>query len=321
MVSPDTPAKEDAPAVARLREAGAVLFGKTTTPEWGHIGVTESRRHGITRNPWNLERAAGGSSGGAGAALAAGMGPLALGSDSGGSCRTPASFCGVLGMKPSARTVSAWPPSSWAHLATPGPITRTALDMAEMLKVISGPDPRDPLARSGPTLMPDKWSNDLSGIGIGLSIGLGFGKIKSEVAGIVEKATKVLGSAGAKVMGIETGLDDPLNTYRTLFFGLMAQKVSLVPENRRDELEPLVIQLSSLGEPVSAADYVSALIRAAEYSRAMEAVFDQCDLLVSAATGVTPFPVGRSWPDEAKTANGKTGILVFIRSTSVASRA
>lgn len=142
-VDPAGPWTDDAPAVARLREHGAVLLGKTATPEFGHKGVTHSELCGVTRNPWDREKTPGGSSGGAGAALAAGLGPLAIGTDGGGSIRIPAAFCGVFGIKPTFGRVPAWPASPYGTLSHVGPMARTAADAAAMLSVMAEPDPRD----------------------------------------------------------------------------------------------------------------------------------------------------------------------------------
>ncbi len=137
------PADRDAPAVARLREAGAILFAQTTSSEYGHKGVTDSPLHGLTRNPWNLERTPGGSSGGAGAAVAAGLGPIALGTDGGGSVRLPSSFNGLVGLKATYGRVPAWPPGLNGDLANTGPMARTALDCAMVMNAIARPDPLD----------------------------------------------------------------------------------------------------------------------------------------------------------------------------------
>ena len=145
-VSPDQPWTDDAPAVARLREHGAVILGKTTTPELGHKFVTDSPLTGITRNPWNLERSPGGSSGGAAAAVAAGLGPLAVGTDGGGSIRIPATWSGIVGHKPTAGRVPTWPPSRWGALSHVGPLARSVEDAALLLTVLAGPDRRDPAA-------------------------------------------------------------------------------------------------------------------------------------------------------------------------------
>jgi aspartyl-tRNA(Asn)/glutamyl-tRNA(Gln) amidotransferase subunit A len=142
-IDPAGPWEEDAPVVARLREAGAVLLGKTTTPEFGWKGVTDNPLTGITRNPWNTGRTPGGSSGGAAVAAALGMGALHIGTDGGGSIRIPAGFTGIFGHKPSFGRVPAYPPSPFATVAHVGPMTRTVEDAALMLTVLSKPDARD----------------------------------------------------------------------------------------------------------------------------------------------------------------------------------
>src|SRR5260370_290320 len=146
LVERDRDWSEDAPATARLREAGAVIIGKTTTPEFGWKALGASRRSGIPRNPWDLSRTPGGSSAGAAAACAAGLGPLHVGSDGAGSIRIPSAFTGVFGLKPSFGRVPAHPPSPMGLLAHIGPMARTVADTALLLTVLSGPDHRDPYA-------------------------------------------------------------------------------------------------------------------------------------------------------------------------------
>src|SRR5262249_41858302 len=136
--------EEDAVVVERLKAAGAIMLGKTTTPEFGHKGVTDSPLFGVTRNAWNVALTPGGSSGGAGAAVAAGLGPLAVGSDGGGSIRIPGSFCGIYGLKPSFGRVPQYPSfRGWQGVGVTGPMTRTVRDAAVMLDVMAGPDDRD----------------------------------------------------------------------------------------------------------------------------------------------------------------------------------
>src|SRR5207302_2057648 len=142
-IDPKGPWDDDAPAVARLREVGAVLLGKTTTPGFGWKGVTDSPLTGITRNPWNPAKTPGGSSGGAAAAVASGMGPLAVGTDGGGSIRIPCAFTGLFGIKPTFGRVPAWPPSPMGTVAHVGPIARSVADAALMPSVMSQPDSRD----------------------------------------------------------------------------------------------------------------------------------------------------------------------------------
>src|SRR6185437_3946189 len=145
-IDPKGPWTEDAPSVARLREAGAVFIGKTTTPEFGWKGSTDSPLTGTTRNPWNRQKTPGGSSGGSSAALAARFAPLALGTDGGGSIRIPAGFSGLFGLKPQFGRVPAWPPSPFGTLAHIGPMSHDVEGSAMLMDVIARPDGRDPLA-------------------------------------------------------------------------------------------------------------------------------------------------------------------------------
>ncbi len=142
-INPDQPWTEDAPSVVRVREQGAVILGKTTTPEFGWKGVTDSPLSGITRNPWNPEMTPGGSSGGSAAALAAGIGHAALGTDAGGSVRIPGAFTGLVAMKASVGRIPNYPPSAAGTLAHIGPLCRTVRDAGLLLDVISAPDARD----------------------------------------------------------------------------------------------------------------------------------------------------------------------------------
>ncbi|MGH8820571.1 MAG: amidase family protein, partial [Rhodoferax sp.] len=142
-VAADQPWEVDAPATARLREAGAVLLGKTTTPEFGCKGETNSPRTGLTRNPWDLRKTPGGSSGGTAAAVAAGMGPIGVGTDGAGSVRIPAAFCGNFGLKPSFGRVPAYPLSPFGTVAHLGPHSMSVRDAALMMNVLSRPDARD----------------------------------------------------------------------------------------------------------------------------------------------------------------------------------
>ncbi|MCS5608302.1 MAG: amidase family protein, partial [Alphaproteobacteria bacterium] len=174
-VDPDGPWEEDAPCVARLREHGAVFLGKTTTPEVGWKGLTESALSGITRNPWNLAKTPGGSSGGASAALAADMGPLAVGSDGGGSIRIPAAFTGVFGIKANFGRVPVYPESAMRSLSHVGPMTRTVADAALMLNVLSLPDHRDHTALPYQGIdFTDGLDDGIVGLRVAFSADLGY---------------------------------------------------------------------------------------------------------------------------------------------------
>jgi aspartyl-tRNA(Asn)/glutamyl-tRNA(Gln) amidotransferase subunit A len=219
-VDPAQPWDEDAPVTARLREAGAVLLGKTNTPEFGCKGETNSPLTGITRNPWNPARTAGGSSGGAAAAVATGMGPLAVGTDGAGSVRIPSGFCGVFGLKPSFGRVPAYPLSPMGTVAHLGPHSRSVRDAVLMMNVMKRPDARDWTA-----LPPDDsdWlaglDDGVRGLRIAFSPTLGYVKnVHPEVAAAVAAAVRQLQSLGAEVEAVDPGFDDPLEIITGLWF-------------------------------------------------------------------------------------------------------
>src|SRR5687767_4484858 len=209
-VDPKGPWNDDAPATARLREHGAVLLGKTTTPEFGWKGVTDSPLTGITRNPWNKAKTPGGSSGGAAAAVACGMGPLAVGTDGGGSIRIPCAFTGLFGIKCSFGRVPAWPLSPFGTVAHVGPMTRSVGDAALMLNVLAQPDARDWHAL--PYDARD-WRTGLeqgvADLRIAYSSNLGYAKVDPEIAALVKSAVAVFEELGAKVEEKNPGFADP----------------------------------------------------------------------------------------------------------------
>ncbi len=219
-VDPNQVWADDAPVTARLREAGAVLLGKTCTPEFGCKGETNSPLTGISRNPWKLDRTPGGSSGGAAAAVALGMGPLAVGTDGAGSVRIPSGFCGVFGLKPSFGRVPAWPLSPMGTLAHIGPHSRSVRDAALMFDVMKRPDARDW------TSLPPDASDSLSGLDDGIrglriawSPTLGYAKnVHPEVAAAVATAVADLQALGAHVDAVDPGFDDPLDIVTGLWF-------------------------------------------------------------------------------------------------------
>src|SRR5436305_12132332 len=204
------PMKADAPAVARLREAGAVILGKTTLPEFGWIGVCHSPLTGITRNPWKLDRTTGGSSGGAAAAALLNLGHMHIGTDGAGSIRIPAAFTGVFGIKPSFGRVAAYPASPFSILAHVGPLTRSVADAALMLSVIGQPDERDMTAWNTPT--PDYrigLDDGVRGLRIAWSPRLGyFKKLNPEVEAATAKAAHVFAELGPILQAAGPGFSD-----------------------------------------------------------------------------------------------------------------
>jgi aspartyl-tRNA(Asn)/glutamyl-tRNA(Gln) amidotransferase subunit A len=219
-VDPHQPWDVDAPVTARLREAGAVLLGKTTTPEFGCKAETNSPLTGITRNPWNSSKTAGGSSGGTAAAVACGMGPISIGTDGAGSVRIPAAFCGNVGLKPSFGRVPAYPLSPFGTLAHVGPHTMSVRDTALVLNTLSRPDARDWTSLpADPRDYTVGLEDGIRGLKIAWSPTLGYARdIHPEVASACAQAVRRLVELGAHVEAIDPGIDDPLEIICGLWF-------------------------------------------------------------------------------------------------------
>ena len=267
-VDPKGPWNDDAPATARLREHGAVLLGKTTTPEFGWKGVTDSPLTGITRNPWNPAKTPGGSSGGAAAAVAAGMGPLAVGTDGGGSIRIPCCFTGLFGIKASFGRVPAWPLSPFGTVAHVGPITRTVTDAALMLNVLAQPDARDWHALP---YDPRDWRMDLEqgvrDLRIAWSPNLGYAKVDPEVAfhraRTRSRCSRI--SAPGSSRSIPASTTRGRSSRRT---GSAAPPLLLRGVKNKEPIDPGLLEVAAQGEKIGAA---RAARRAAEARRARRA--------------------------------------------------
>ena len=294
------PASEDAPSVARLREAGAVVFAQNTSPEYGFKGVTDSPLHGITRNPWDLDLTPGGSSGGSGAAVAAGLGPLAVGTDGGGSVRIPSAFCGLVGLKATYGRVPAWPPSMHGDLANVGPMTRTTLDCALMLNEMAKPDVRDPF----PAPPEDKdytagLNEGARGLKIGLVMKFGDVFLDPEVEGGVEAAAKTLKELGARVepisappQGANAGM-----VFVAHWFSALQRLLQIYPADKHDQFDPMLLQNARVGEAYAVQTLVDAMVARREMSTAWNLLLADYDLVISPTLNVLPFPVGRAFPD------------------------
>jgi aspartyl-tRNA(Asn)/glutamyl-tRNA(Gln) amidotransferase subunit A len=219
-IDPQQPWDVDAPATARLREAGAVLLGKTATPEFGCKGETNSPLNGITRNPWNPAKTPGGSSGGAAAAVAAGCGPLAVGTDGAGSVRIPAAFCGNVGFKPSFGRVPAYPLSPFGTVAHLGPHTMSVTDAALMMNVLKAPDARDWTSLpADPTDYTVGLDDGVRGLRIAYSPTLGYvNDVHPEVAAAVARGAQTLAELGAQVDAVDPGFESPLDISIGLWF-------------------------------------------------------------------------------------------------------
>jgi aspartyl-tRNA(Asn)/glutamyl-tRNA(Gln) amidotransferase subunit A len=299
-IDPNQEWNEDGPPVARMREQGAVFLGKTTTPEFGWKGVTDSPLTGVTVNPWDTRLTPGGSSGGAAVAAALGLGILHIATDGGGSIRIPAGFCGLFGFKPTFGIVPVHPHSPALTLWHQGPISRTVGDAALMLTVIARPDPRD--WYQAPPLNID-YRKDLDagvkGLRIAYSRDLGYARVDPEVAALVERGVRAFESLGARIEEIDLGLDDPISVMRPLWAVALAMAVAPMAPEQRALVEPPLLELAESGMHVSALEYRQ-LERAREaIARRMCLLHQAHDLLVTPQLAVPAFEAGHEVPPDS----------------------
>ena len=289
----------DAPASERLREAGAVLLGKTSTPEFGCKGETNSPRTGITRNPWDPSKTPGGSSGGTAAAVAAGMGPLSVGTDGAGSVRIPAAFCGNFGLKPSFGRVPAYPLSPFGTVAHLGPHTMSVRDAALMLNALAQPDARDwtslPYDARDYTV---GLEDGVRGLRIAWSPTLGYAKnVHPEVAAACARAVDDLRSAGARIDAVDPGFDDPLEiTCGLWFLGAWTVWNTLTPQQQA-LTDPDFAAEAELGSRLSALEAQRLSLRRGALGTHMRQFMQRYDLLVTPTVAVPAFearPAGHS---------------------------
>ncbi|MEU8886787.1 amidase [Streptomyces sp. NPDC048442] len=291
---------QDAPAVARLREHGAVLVGKTTTPEFGWKGVTDSPRFGVTRNPYDPSRTSGGSSGGSAVAVAAGAGPLSVGTDGGGSVRIPASFCGIFGMKPTYGRIPLYPSSPFGTLSHAGPMARDAADAALMLDVMAGeadwrdwsqsPVTDDAETRTG-------LRDGVRGLRVAYSPTLGGQvKVAPEVAAAVRGAVEKLAELGAYVEETDPDFADPVEAFHTLWFSGAARVTQNFGRAQREGLDPGLREIAGTGARMSALDYLAAVDARMELGRRMGRFHTTYDVLVTPTLPLTAFDAGPEVP-------------------------
>ncbi|HEX9193949.1 MAG TPA: amidase [Burkholderiales bacterium] len=299
-IDPKGPWEDDAPAVARLREAGAVLLGKTTTPEFGWKGVTDNPLTGITRNPWDPRKTPGGSSGGAAAAVASGMGPLAVGTDGGGSIRIPCAFTGLFGIKPTFGRVPAWPPSPMGTVAHVGPIARSVQDAALMLTVMSRPDARDWMALpcDGRDYR-DGLEDGVRDLRIAYSENLGYAKVDREVAALVKQAVRTFEDLGAKLEACDPGFADPHQTFSRHCFPGAALAVRSVPAKKRSLIDKGLREIARRGERITALEHFEAAQKRNELGLLMSRFHERYDLLVTPTLPLAAFDAGRQAPKGA----------------------
>jgi len=301
MIDPDQDWSEDSPAVARLREAGAVILSKTTTPEFGWKAIGDSPLTGITRNPWNLDRTPGGSSAGAAAACAAGIGPLHLGTDGAGSIRIPSAFTGIFGIKATFGRVPAYPASPLGLLSNVGPMTRHVRDAALMLNVMSRPDPRDPYA-----LPPENrdWlagiEEGVRGLRIAYSPDLGYARVDPEIAAACADAARQFEALGASVEEAREVFPSSRDALLTLWAAGEARVLAGFPAEKHKLCDPGLVAMAAIGDKISSVDYLGADVARTMLGIRMGEFHERYDLLLTPMMPVPALPVGRDLNDPAQ---------------------
>ena len=287
----------DSVVAERVKASGAVLLGKTNTPEFGLQGTTENRLGDPCRNPWNTERTAGGSSGGAGAAVAAGMCPFATGTDGGGSIRNPSSFNGIFGIKP---TLGRVPRAGGLGRPAPnltsqsGPMARNVRDAAILLKVLAGHDSRDPgsMRDSVPDFLAG-LDNSVRGLRLAWSTGMGYAAIDPEVASITSTAARVFEELGCTVDGPAFALDNPIPAFLTIFYTGNYTVYGHLMEECPEKLSDNARFCFEHGSQATAADYARAIRAVDEMKAKIDDLMDTYDLLLTPTMAVPPFPIGQ----------------------------
>lgn len=287
----------DAPAVERLRAAGAIILGKTNTPEFGLMGTTENRLGEPCRNPWNTERTTGGSSGGAASAVAAGLGPLALGSDGGGSVRIPSGFCGVFGLKPTFGRVPYHSDfGGWGTLSVTGPIARTVADAALTFDVMVGPHPEDPYSLPAPRRpFRRAMKGDLRGLRVAWSADLAYGAVEPEVRRIAGAAARRFADFGCTVDEDHPGIEDPIASrcFVDLAATYSAAELDGVSAEQEALLTEYAVAFRDYGRRVTGLQVVQAnRARCVLWARLRD-FFRRYDLLLTPTLSVPAFPIGQ----------------------------
>jgi aspartyl-tRNA(Asn)/glutamyl-tRNA(Gln) amidotransferase subunit A len=281
----------DAPAAARLKEAGAVILGKTTTPEFGCKGETNSPLTGISRNPWNLDKTPGGSSGGTAAAVAAGMGPVSVGTDGAGSIRIPGAFCGNVAFKPSFGRVPAYPLSFFGTVSHLGPHTMSVRDAALMMNVLTRPDARD-----WHSLPPDDrdytegLEAGIGGLRVAWSPRLGYARnVDLEVAAACEQAVHRLADLGAHVEAVDPGIEDPLEVICGLWFVGAWTLWNTLSAAQQTLADPDFAAEARLGQGFSALEVQQLNLRRGALGSHLRQFMKRYDLIVTPTVAVPAF--------------------------------
>ena len=295
LIFEDTVPELDTIVVERVRQAGAVILGKTNTPEFGLLGTTENRLGDACRNPWNRERTSGGSSGGAGAAVAAGLCSVATGSDGGGSIRIPSSFCGIYGIKPTQGRVpraGGLGRPAISQFSQSGPMARTVRDAALLLQVLAGPDARDASClREAPSDFLAGLDYGVRGLRLGWSVDFGYAAVDPHVAQVTAQATRVFASLGCHVEDANITLDDPFAAFWSIFSANAYAGYGHLLEKQADQLTAYGRECLEHGAQVSGADYARALLSVDQLRAKFTTLMQTYDLLLTPTMAIPAFPI------------------------------
>ncbi|HEV8306624.1 MAG TPA: amidase family protein [Methylomirabilota bacterium] len=306
---------EDGIVAARLRATGGVLLGKTNTPHFGYKDMCDNLIGPPCRNPWNLGRTSGASSGGAGAAVAAGLGPIAHGSDGSGSIRIPSALCGIFGMKPSLGRVPYWPSADlWNTRSHNGPMTRTVRDAALLLQAMAGPDPRDPMSIDAP---PADYlaacEGDLKGMRVGWSRDLGFAAVDPEVGEIAASAARRFADLGCEVEEAKIDWGNPYEFHKVIYSVHVAARNHERARARPDWIEPTLMRMILDAAKLSAIDFVQAWLARTVFAERVRATFERYDLLLTPQMPVAAWPADPGPFEGLPDLGGKPAHSIFDR--------
>jgi Asp-tRNA(Asn)/Glu-tRNA(Gln) amidotransferase A subunit family amidase len=300
---------EDGAVAARMKASGGILLGKTNTPHFGHRDMCDNLIGPPCRNPWKLDRTSGGSSGGAGAAVASGLGPVAHGSDGAGSIRIPSALCGVFGVKPSFGRVPYHPNTDyWSARSHNGPMTRAVRDAALMLTVLAGPDPRDPLSIDAP---PQDYvqacDGDLKGLKVAWSRDLGYAAeaVDPEVRGIAERAAQRFSELGCAIEAPAIRWPDPREVHKIIWQVSLAARYGDRAIERPEWVEPSLMQMILNAGRLSAVEYGKALTFRSVFYTAVREFFEAYDLLLTPQMPVAAWSVDAGANDGPNDAEGR----------------
>lgn len=305
---------EDGAVAARMKATGGVLLGKTNTPHFGYKDMCDNLLGPPCRNPWNTERTSGASSGGAGAATAAGLGPIAHGSDGAGSIRIPSALCGIFGMKPSYGRVPYYPSADYFALRSHnGPMTRTVRDAALMLQAMAGPDHRDPLTIDAP---PDDYlaacEGDLTGLRVAWSGDLGYANVDPEVRQIAERAARRFTELGATVEEAALGWPNPYEWHKVIYQVNVATRSHERALARPDWIEPTMMRMMLNASRYSAIELNQAYLERSAFYTAVRETFDDYDLMLTPQMPVAAWSC-EAGANEGTEINGVPAPSIFER--------